>query len=230
MELSHALAVSVLLALFIAYLSWKRIIAHLFDWIGTRYTRRMAGRKKRLFEGLEQARERRGDGRLVILDLGCGPGTNFRFFPPGSDVICVDPNRHFDPIVRRNVREFPDVRVSRFLVGVAENLRDLVEADSVDAVVVTKVLCSVTDVARSLREIIRVLKPVSSYTVSQKRHLTLAHNFTKYWPIFKLLSLLDSVGTLQQSHIQIPHHTLNVSLHYLVKYLCSKKSLFLRSK
>jgi len=27
-------------------------------------------------------------------------------------------------------------------------------------------------------------------------HLTLAHKFTKYWPIFKILSLLDSVGNL----------------------------------
>jgi len=52
--------------------------------------------------------------------------------------------------------------------------------------------------------------------------LTLAHNFTKYWPIFKILSLLDSVGNFQYSHIQIPHHTLNVSLHYFVKYLYSK--------
>ena len=34
------------------------------------------------------------------------------------------------------------------------------------------------------------------YTVSQKRHLTLAHSFTKCWPIFKILSLLDSVGNL----------------------------------
>jgi len=35
------------------------------------------------------------------------------------------------------------------------------------------------------------------YTVSKKtRHLTFAHNFTKYWPIFKILSLLDSVGNL----------------------------------
>ena len=36
------------------------------------------------------------------------------------------------------------------------------------------------------------------YTVSQKktRHLTLAHNFTRYWLIFKILSLLDSVGNL----------------------------------
>jgi len=60
-----------------------------------------------------------------------------------------------------------------------------------------------------------------TYTVSQKtRHLTLAHKFTKYWPIFKIL--LDSVGNSLQSHIQISHHTLNVSLYYLVKYLCSK--------
>ena len=37
----------------------------------------------------------------------------------------------------------------------------------------------------------------ANYTVSQKtRHLTLAHNFTKYWPIFKILLLLDSVGNL----------------------------------
>ena len=28
------------------------------------------------------------------------------------------------------------------------------------------------------------------------RHLTLAHNFTKYLPIFKILSLLDLVGNL----------------------------------
>ena len=35
------------------------------------------------------------------------------------------------------------------------------------------------------------------YTVSQKkRHRTLAHNFTKYLPIFKILSQLDSVRNL----------------------------------
>ena len=27
-----------------------------------------------------------------------------------------------------------------------------------------------------------------------KKHLTVAHNFTKYWPIFKIISLLDSEG------------------------------------
>jgi len=38
--------------------------------------------------------------------------------------------------------------------------------------------------------------------VSQKtRHQTLANNFTKYEPIFKLFSLMDSVVNLQQTHV-----------------------------
>jgi len=42
-----------------------------------------------------------------------------------------------------------------------------------------------------------VVKKKLYYTVSQKtRHQTLAHNLTKYWPIFKILSLLDSTGNL----------------------------------
>jgi len=33
------------------------------------------------------------------------------------------------------------------------------------------------------------------------RHKTLAYSFPKYSPIFKILSLLDSLVTLQQTHI-----------------------------
>ena len=36
----------------------------------------------------------------------------------------------------------------------------------------------------------------STQWVKKTRHQTLAHNFTKYWPIFKILPLLDSVGNL----------------------------------
>jgi len=40
------------------------------------------------------------------------------------------------------------------------------------------------------------------YTVSHKtRHQTLANNFTKYKPIFKLFSLIDSVVNLQQTRV-----------------------------
>jgi len=37
-----------------------------------------------------------------------------------------------------------------------------------------------------------------------------------------MLSQIDSLVNLQQSRIQISHHTLNMSLHYLVKYECQK--------
>ena len=40
------------------------------------------------------------------------------------------------------------------------------------------------------------------YTVSQKktRHQTLGHNFTNYYPIFKIFSLADSAVNLRQIH------------------------------
>ena len=69
----------------------------------------------------------------------------------------------------------------------------------------------------------------SYYTVSQKtRHQTLAHNFTKYQPILKLFSLTDSVINLQQNYVEIFHHALNTSLHYLVKYESQKNGVNLK--
>jgi len=41
-----------------------------------------------------------------------------------------------------------------------------------------------------------ITKEIYTKWVKKTRHRTLAHNFTKYWPIFKILSLLDSVGNL----------------------------------
>ena len=153
-------ALSLTLVIFsVVYYLRKLLHAHLCNRFSKFYNSAMGARKRRLFDGLMQLKP---DGRVVIVDVGCGPGTNFQFYPPGSEIICVEPNRHCESLVRDNVRQFPDVRVSRFLVGGAEDLRDLVEAGSADAVVVTLVLCTVNDVARSLHEIVRVLKPVSS--------------------------------------------------------------------
>ena len=59
------------------------------------------------------------------------------------------------------------------------------------------------------------------YNVSQKtRHQTLSHNFTNYYPIFKIFSLVYSVVNWQQTDVQMFHHALNMSLHYLVTYEC----------
>jgi len=54
---------------------------------------------------------------------------------------------------------------------------------------------NITSCPKHGTRIVNSLHPV--YTVSQKtRHYTPVHNFAKCLPIFKLLSLLDSVGNL----------------------------------
>ena len=64
---------------------------------------------------------------------------------------------------------------------------------------------------------------VGNYTVSQKRsRLYSCHNFSKCWPISKILSLLYTARNLQQNYCYISYRTLIVSLHYRVKYKRSK--------
>jgi len=126
--------------------------------IGIQLDSRMADRKRQLFAGLESLKDVRGDGRLVLLEIGCGGGSNFRYYPAGSEVICVEPNRHFEAALYESVGQHPEVRISAFHVSSAENMRE-VQSESVDAVVSTEVLCSVSSPDQCLREIIRVLKP-----------------------------------------------------------------------
>lgn len=122
------------------------------------YDQRMSRRKRRLFDGLRQLKAARGDGRLVIIEIGSGSGANFQYYPDGAQIICIERNSLFEAPLRSSLAQRPGVEISQFLVASAENMRD-VPSNSVDAVVSTKVLCSVTDVDRCLQEILRVLKP-----------------------------------------------------------------------
>jgi len=67
------------------------------------------------------------------------------------------------------------------------------------------------------------------YTMRQKkRRQTLGHNFINKYPIFKIFSPADSVVNLQQIHVSIFHHALNISRHYLAKYECQKNGIILK--
>jgi len=59
----------------------------------------------------------------------------------------------------------------------------------------------------------------STKSKEQNRKKTLAHNYAYCQLIFQILSPADSVINLQQIHIYTLHRTLNVLLHYLVKYV-----------
>ena len=93
-------------------------------------------------------------GRVV--EVGAGNGLNFPHYPPEvEEVIAVEP----EPYLRERAREAVGeaaVRV-RVVDGLAERLP--LEDGSVDAGVVSLVLCSVPSQAAALSELGRVLRP-----------------------------------------------------------------------
>ncbi len=93
-------------------------------------------------------------GRVV--ELGAGDGANFALYPETvSEVVAIEPEPRFREQAQEGAREAPvPVRV---LPGTAEALP--LEDESVDAVVASLVLCTVTDPEQALAEARRVVGP-----------------------------------------------------------------------
>lgn len=110
-------------------------------------------------ERLGMARRRRAllaSARGTVVEIGAGTGLNLRHYPAGLErLVLVEPARrmagHLDP-----GRAPQDVPVD-VVHAPAERL-PFADA-SVDTVVSTLVLCTVTDPAQAVAEIVRVLRP-----------------------------------------------------------------------
>lgn len=91
-----------------------------------------------------------------VLEVGAGSGLNFAFYPAGvEEVLAVEP----EPLLRAAAEEAAAAaRVSvRVVDGVAARLP--ADDESFDAAVASLVLCSVSDQARALAELWRVIRP-----------------------------------------------------------------------
>ncbi|CAN9512245.1 unnamed protein product [Ophioblennius macclurei] len=136
------------------------IYKRMFPWcqyrLAVKYNEKMHDKKKELFRTL--ADFKKPSGRLTLLEIGCGSGTNFQFYPAGSRVICSDPNPHFQKYLTKSMEENDHVTYDRFVVASGEDMGSI-EDETVDTVVCTLVLCSVIDVQQTLREIQRILRP-----------------------------------------------------------------------
>lgn len=91
----------------------------------------------------------------TIVEIGAGVGANFEFLPAGCRVIAIEPNLAMhDGLLRRAAER--GVAIELF----ADDARRLpLPDDSVDDVVCSLVLCTVTDPDAVLTEIRRVLRP-----------------------------------------------------------------------
>lgn len=106
----------------------------------------MADRKRSLFADLQGS----------ILEIGPGTGTNFPYYPTEIHWIGIEPNPFMHSYLREEAEKLGLENID-LRSGKAEELE--AEDSSVDAVVSTLVLCSVSYLSGTLQEILRVLKP-----------------------------------------------------------------------
>lgn len=104
---------------------------------------------------LHEPRQRIAELRGVVVDLGAGNGPVLRYLKPGTVVHAIEPNPYFH---RRLEASAAAADLELTIHEVPGEAMDLPEA-SVDAVVCTWVLCTVSDPAAVLREVRRILRP-----------------------------------------------------------------------
>lgn len=121
------------------------------------YNQKMLRKKQDLFRNMMEFAD--PSGKLTVLEIGTGTGSNFQFFPPSCRVICTDPNPHFQERLTKNMVQNKHLEYGHFIVTSGEDLSQIPDA-SMDVVVSTLVLCSVNNVEAVLREVRRVLKSV----------------------------------------------------------------------
>lgn len=154
----------------------KKWFPYFLEKFSVTYNEQMAGKKRELFSNLQDFVS--PSGKLSLLEVGCGTGTNFKFYPPGCRVTCVDPNPNFEKFLFKSLAENRHLQFERFLVATGENMHQVADS-SVDVVVCTLVLCSVENQEQILREVRRVLRPGGAFFFME--HVADEHSTWNYF-------------------------------------------------
>lgn len=95
----------------------------------------------------------------VVLEIGIGAAPNFKYYSDNATkIIGIDPNTATFWYAKEQAKKInmPPEKLD-LRIGTAENIP--LEANSVDSIICTHVLCSVKDPSRAVQEFKRVLKP-----------------------------------------------------------------------
>ncbi len=95
----------------------------------------------------------------TVVEIGPGTGSNLRYYRPHTRVIAIEPNRAMHGLLSANAKRYQiDIQIKTY----CGECIDLVD-NSIETVIGTLVLCSVSNPEQVLREIKRILKPGGRY-------------------------------------------------------------------
>lgn len=137
---------------------WKKLFPYFMIKFSRLYHQQLHKEKQQLFSNLADFTG--SSGSLSLLEIGMGTGANFQFYPFGCRVTGTDPNPNVEKYLLKNIAENQHLRFEGFILASGEDLHQVLDS-SVDMVVGTLVLCYVADVRVVLKEVLRVLRPVS---------------------------------------------------------------------
>ncbi|XP_014414665.1 methyltransferase-like protein 7B isoform X1 [Camelus ferus] len=169
----------------------KSYFPYLMAVLAAKTNRKMEGKKRELFsqiKGLAGA-----SGKVALLELGCGTGANFQFYPSGCRITCLDPNPNFEKFLTKSMAENRHLEYERFVVAFGEDMKQLADG-SMDVVVCTLVLCSVQSPRKVLQEVHRVLRPVLRLPICLPS-VTLS-----FWPPFENVSPVVPTQSREARH------------------------------
>lgn len=119
--------------------------------------------KEKLFAKLTKEAEKVSPRKLKVLEIGGGSGSNFAFVKAPVDWTVTEPNLCFEPYFLESCAPHKDRHdIGKLVQAYGEDLGKF-ESESFDAVIITLVLCSVTSVEDTIKEIRRVLKPGGTF-------------------------------------------------------------------
>lgn len=122
-------------------------------WFAAIYDRMMRAGERRVGP---MRRELLGDLTGDVLEVGAGTGANFSYYGAGARVIALEPDPH---MLRRAQSRLATLGATNIDVQRAPAEALPFDSASFDVVVSMLVLCTVNDLAASLAELRRVLRP-----------------------------------------------------------------------
>jgi len=144
--------------------------------------------KKELFARLNDEASKAKSKKLKVLEIGGGSGSNFSFVETSVDWTVTEPNLCFEPYFIDNCKEWNDRHdIGELVEAYGEDLGKF-DNESFDVVIITLVLCSVSSVEETLREIRRVLTPGGTFYflehIRAPAHDSLMRNFHDFMTNF----------------------------------------------